>query len=108
MPSTSLPRRDELLICFAHAAYRMKDAFLRRETGINDRGALCRTCFGAAGSCDRGIGVLADELRIERCASFSQSAQERIITIWAFPGKRVRLASAKGANANAMPSTPWH
>ncbi len=40
-----LPARDDLTICFAHAAYRMQDRFALRNTGIRsievrDRAAL--------------------------------------------------------------------
>ena len=53
-----LPARDDMAICFAHAAYRMQDRFALRDTGIRstevrDRAALDASIGTAACSCAR-------------------------------------------------------
>lgn len=108
MPSTSLPRRDELLICFAHAAYRMKDAFLRRETGINAiEVRSVEDLFSVAPQAHVIVasGFWRNEL-LDRAPNLrfvqSISAGTDQYDLERFREKGVRLASAKGANANAV------
>ena len=107
MPSI-LPSRDELLICFAHVAYRMGDAFARRETGIKyvevrsveelkavapDAHVIVTSGFWRNELLDT-----ASKLRFVQSisAGTDQYDKER------FRQKGVRLASAKGVNANAV------
>jgi phosphoglycerate dehydrogenase-like enzyme len=103
-----LPARDDLTICFAHAAYRMQDRFALRNTGIRsvevrDRAAL-----------DAGIGAadvlvvsgLWDDALLPRAPKlrFIQSISAGVDQYGkdALRGAGVRLASAQGANARAV------
>src|ERR671916_196153 len=103
-----LPARDDLTICFAHAAYRMQDRFALRNTGIRsvevrDRAAL-----------DAGIGAadvlvvsgLWDDALIPRAPKlrFVQSVSAGVDQYGkdALRGAGIRLASAQGANARAV------
>src|SRR3712207_8228135 len=98
-----LPVRDDLTICFAHAAYRMQDRFALRNTGIRsievrDRAALDAS-IGAAdvlvvsGLWDDALIPRAPKLRFVQSisAGVDQSAGDR-------PRRaRVRRASAQAA-----------
>jgi phosphoglycerate dehydrogenase-like enzyme len=103
-----LPARDDLTICFAHAAYRMQDRFALRNTGIRsvevrDRAAL-----------DAGVGAadvlvvsgLWDDALLPRAPKlrFVQSISAGVDQYGkdALRGAGVRLASAQGANARAV------
>src|SRR5918993_201172 len=103
-----LPPRDDLTICFAHAAYRMQDRFALRNTGIRsievrDRAAL-----------DAGIGAadvlvvsgLWHDALLPRAPKFrfvqSISAGVDQYGKDALRGAGVRLASAQGVNARAV------
>ncbi len=46
-----LPARDDLTVCFAHAAYRMRDRFALRNTGIRSMEVRDRAAL------DAGIGI---------------------------------------------------
>lgn len=108
MPSTPFPRRDELVICFAHVAYRMGEAFARRNTGI--RHVEVRSVEELLAAAPQAHVVvtsgfwrneLLDTAPILRfvqsiSAGTDQYDKER------FAKAGVRLASAKGANANAV------
>lgn len=108
MPSTLLPSREELVICFAHVAYRMGDAFARRETGIRFVEVRSVEELKAAAADAHVIvtsGFWRNELldsapRLRFVQSISagtdQYDKER------FRQRGVRLASAKGVNSKAV------
>ncbi len=108
MPSSALPGREELVICFAHVAYRMGDAFARRSTGIKWLEARSVEELRAAAAEAHVIVTsgfwrnelldTASNLRFVQSisAGTDQYDKER------FREKDVRLASAKGVNAKAV------
>lgn len=108
MPSTLLPSRDELVICFAHVAYRMGDAFARRQTGIRfievrsvddlKAAAADAHVIVTSGFWRNELLDTAPKLRFVQSisAGTDQYDKER------FRQKGVRLASAKGVNARAV------
>jgi phosphoglycerate dehydrogenase-like enzyme len=108
MPSTTLPSRDDLVICFAHIAYRMGEAFARRETGI--RYVEVRSVDELLAAADQPHVVVtsgfwrnelldsAPNLRFVQSISAGTDQYDKD----RFRQKGVRLASAKGVNANAV------
>jgi phosphoglycerate dehydrogenase-like enzyme len=103
-----LPPKDRLTICFAHVAYRLRDRFLERHTGIASFEVRSRE------ELDRRIGeadVLAisglwrDELlpmagRLTFVQSVSAGVDQFDRALLAARG--IRLASAQGANERAV------
>jgi D-2-hydroxyacid dehydrogenase (NADP+) len=108
MISSRFPNRNELSICFAHVAYRMADAFARRNTRVKHREVrsvddLERRAGDAhvivASSLWRNeLLDTAANLRFVQSISSGtdQYDKER------FRQKCVRLASAQGVNASAV------
>jgi len=108
MISSHFPSRNELSVCFAHVAYRMSDAFARRNTGLKHREVRSlddlERCAGdahviVASSLWRNeLLDSAQNLRFVQSisAGTDQYDKER------FRQKGVRLASAQGVNANAV------
>ncbi len=108
MPSTMLPSRDELVICFAHVAYRMGEAFARRQTGIEfievrsvdelQAAAAQAHVVVTSGFWRNELLETAPNLRFVQSisAGMDQYDKDR------FRQKSVRLASAKGVNAKAV------
>ena len=103
-----LPARDDLTICFAHAAYRMQDRFALRNTGIRsievrDRAALDAS-IGAAdvlvvsGLWDDALIPRAPKLRFVQSISAGVDQYGKD----ALRDAGIRLASAQGANARAV------
>src|SRR5918997_4358143 len=103
-----LPARDDLTICFAHAAYRMQDRFALRGTGIRSVEVRDRAALDAAvGEADvLVVGGLWDDALIPRAPKlrFVQSISAGVdqYGMDALRGAGVRLASAQGANARAV------
>ena len=103
-----LPPKDELTICFAHAAYQMQDRFEARSTGIRsvevrDRAALEGAIGGAevlvvSGLWKNDLIPLAPKLRFVQ--SISAGVDQYGRPEMAAAG--IRLASAQGANARAV------
>src|SRR5918997_1339895 len=103
-----LPARDDLTICFAHAAYRMQDRFALRNTGIRSIEVRDRAALDAGlGAADVLVvsGLWSDAL-IPRAPKlrFVQSISAGVDQYGkdALRGAGVRLASAQGANARAV------
>jgi phosphoglycerate dehydrogenase-like enzyme len=108
MSSRLLPGREELVICFAHVAYRMGEAFARRNTGISwlevrsaeelQEAAAKAHVIVTSGFWRNELLDAASNLRFVQSisAGTDQYDKER------FREKGVRLASAKGVNANAV------
>ncbi len=108
MPSTILPGRDELVICFAHVAYRMGETFARRQTGIRfiearsvealqDAAAEAHVIL-ASGFWRNTLLETAPNLRFVQSISAGTDQYDKDL----FRKKGVRLASAKGVNAKAV------
>jgi len=103
-----LPSRDELVICFAHVAYRMGDAFARRQTGIQWYEVRSVDELRASAARPHVIvasGFWRNELLDEApnlCFVQSISAGTDQYDKERFREKGVRLASAKGVNARAV------
>jgi phosphoglycerate dehydrogenase-like enzyme len=103
-----LPPRDELVICFAHAAYRMKATFDRLDTGIRnfevrDRADLDRRIGEAdvvlaSGMWHNGLIQHAHRLRFIQSISSGTDQYEKE----ALRAQGIRLASAAGVNARAV------
>lgn len=108
MPTKQLPSRDDLVICFAHVAYRMGDAFARRETGIKWFEVRSAEELRTAASRAHVVvtsGFWRNELLDEGpnlCFVQSISAGTDQYDKERFREKGVRLASAKGVNARAV------
>ena len=103
-----LPARDDLTICFAHAAYRMQDRFALRNTGIRSVEVRDRAALDASvGAADvLVVSGLWDDALIPRASKlrFVQSISAGVDQYGkdALRGAGVRLASAQGANARAV------
>lgn len=105
---TTLPSREQLKICFAHAAYQLGSRFAARRTGIafteaRDAAAFAREAADAdvivvSGLWKNDILEAAPKLRFVQSisAGINQYDQAR------FRGKGVRLASAQGVNEVAV------
>jgi D-2-hydroxyacid dehydrogenase (NADP+) len=108
MIPSRFPNRDELRICFAHVAYRLADAFARRDTGVEhfevrSLEALKQRTGEAhvvvvSGLWRNELLDAAANLRFVQSigAGTDQFDTER------FRQKGVRLASARGVNARAV------
>ena len=103
-----IPPKDQLVICFAHAAYQMKASFDALDTGIDsfevrDRAEFERRAPEAdvivvSGMWHNGLIPLATN-----CASSSRSAQAPTSsTRRQLATRNIRLASAAGVNARAV------
>ena len=102
------PKRDDLTICFAHAAYRMKETFDALNTGIanfevRDRADLDRRAHEAdivvvSGMWHNGLIEAATKLRFVQSISSGTDQYDKP----ALAAKGVRLASAAGVNARAV------
>jgi phosphoglycerate dehydrogenase-like enzyme len=103
-----LPARNELTICFAHAAYRMKQCFDALDTGIasfelRDRVELDGRIPEAdvlvvSGMWHNGLIPHASRLRFIQSISAGTDQYDKA----ALQAVGVRLASAQGANARAV------
>ena len=102
------PRREDLIICFAHAAYQMKATFDRLNTGIQsfevrDRADLDRRIGEAdvvlaSGMWHNGLIQHAHRLRFIQSISSGTDQYEKA----ALTAQGIRLASAAGVNARAV------
>jgi len=106
--STAFPRPEIMTIGFAHAAYRLGEAFARRNTGIRHWEVRTLDELKArAGEADvlvvsglwrNEILVAAPKLRFVQSISAGVDQYDKA----AFAQRGVRLASAQGANAQAV------
>jgi D-2-hydroxyacid dehydrogenase (NADP+) len=108
MPMRTLPPHDQLTICFAHAAYRMQERFILRNTGL--RSLEVRThdelkaCIGeidvlvVSGLWGNELIASAPKLAFIQSisAGVDQYSQEQL------RAAGIRMASAQGANRNAV------
>jgi phosphoglycerate dehydrogenase-like enzyme len=103
-----LPARNELTICFAHAAYQMKQCFDALNTGIanfelRDRAELDRRIADAdvlvvSGMWHNGLIPHARRLRFIQSISAGTDQYDKS----ALQAAGIRLASAQGVNARAV------
>ena len=103
-----LPKRDDLTICFAHAAYQMKATFDSLNTGIRnfevrERADLDRRIGEAdvvlaSGMWHNGLIVNAPKLRFIQSISSGTDQYDKA----ALAARGIRLASAAGVNARAV------
>jgi phosphoglycerate dehydrogenase-like enzyme len=103
-----LPPKDALTICFAHAAYRMKDCWDALDTGIasfevRDRSELDRRAaeadvIVASGMWHNGLIQSATKLRFIQSISSGTDQYDKP----ALAAAGIRLASAAGVNARAV------
>ena len=102
------PRRDDLTICFAHAAYQMDTVFNALKTGINcfqvwdraefDRRAPEADVIVVSGMWHNGLIPLASRLKFIQSISSGTDQYDKP----ALAAAGVRLASGAGANARAV------
>ena len=103
-----LPRRHDLTICFAHAAYQMKACFDALNTGIAsfevreravfERRAAAADVIVVSGMWHNGLIPLATRLRfIQSIGSGTDQFDKAELA-----ARGVRLASAAGVNARAV------
>ncbi|HME21129.1 MAG TPA: D-2-hydroxyacid dehydrogenase [Acetobacteraceae bacterium] len=103
-----IPTKDQLVICFAHAAYQMKACFDALNTGISsfelrERDELDRRAHEAdvivvSGMWHNGLIPLATRLRfIQSIGSGTDQFDQE-----ALAARGIRLASAAGVNARAV------
>jgi D-2-hydroxyacid dehydrogenase (NADP+) len=102
------PRREDLTICFAHAAYQMKATFDALNTGIQnfevrDRADLDRRIGEAdivlaSGMWHNGLIGNAPKLRFIQSISSGTDQYDKA----ALAARGIRLASAAGVNARAV------
>src|SRR5579862_2948188 len=103
-----LPKREDLTICFAHAAYQMKATFDALNTGIanfevRDRAGLDRRAaeadvIVASGMWHNGLIESASRLRFIQSISSGTDQYDKP----ALAARGIRLASAAGVNARAV------
>jgi phosphoglycerate dehydrogenase-like enzyme len=103
-----LPKREELTICFAHAAYQMKATFDALNTGIRnfevrERADLDRRIGEAdivlaSGMWHNGLIANAAKLRFIQSISSGTDQYDKP----ALAARGIRLASAAGVNARAV------
>ncbi len=103
-----IPPKDQLAICFAHAAYQMQACFDARNTGIarfelRDRAALDRRIGEAdvlvvSGMWHNGLIELGGKLRFIQSIGSGTDQFDRA----ALAARGIRLASAAGVNARAV------
>ncbi|MFA5522332.1 MAG: D-2-hydroxyacid dehydrogenase [Castellaniella sp.] len=108
MTSRTLPPRDQITLCFAHAAYRMKERFDARNTGM--RSVEVRTADdlqAAAGQADVMVvsgmwtnDLIAQAPRLAFVQSISAGVDQ--YSREQFEAAGIRLASAQGANERAV------
>jgi len=102
------PSKDKLTICFAHVAYRLRDRFLSRDTGIDsfevrDAAALERRIGEADVLVISGLwrnDLLPQAKRLRFIQSIGAGTDQ--FRREALAGRGVRLASARGVNARAV------
>jgi phosphoglycerate dehydrogenase-like enzyme len=102
------PRREDLTICFAHAAYQMKATFDQLNTGIRNFEVRDRADLDsrigeadvvlASGMWHNGLIQHARRLRFIQSISSGTDQYEKA----ALQARGVRLASAAGVNARAV------
>ncbi len=102
------PTRDKLTICFAHAAYQMKDRFDARNTGINSFQVRSYDEFvqrvgeadvvSASGMWKNDIIPHATKLKFVQSISSGMDQYSKEL----LGAKGIRLASAAGVNARAV------
>jgi phosphoglycerate dehydrogenase-like enzyme len=103
-----LPPKDRLIICFAHAAYRLRERFLAREPGIasfevRSREELERRIAEADVLAVSGLwrdGLLAQANRLRFIQSVSAGVDQ--FGLQALENRGVHLASAQGVNERAV------
>jgi phosphoglycerate dehydrogenase-like enzyme len=103
-----LPSKNQLTICFAHAAYQMKATFDALETGIanfelRDRATLDQRIAEAdvlvvSGLWHNGLIELGGKLRFVQSIGSGTDQFDKI----ALAARGIRLASAAGVNARAV------
>jgi phosphoglycerate dehydrogenase-like enzyme len=103
-----IPPREDIVICFAHAAYQMKTTFDALNTGIQsfqvrDRADLDRRIgeadvMLASGMWHNGLIPNASRLRFVQSISSGTDQYDKAM----FAEKGIRLASAAGVNARAV------
>ncbi len=103
-----IPPKDQITICFAHAAYQMKACFDALNTGITsfelrDRAELDRRIGEAdvlvvSGMWHNGLIELGSRLRFIQSIGSGTDQFDKV----ALTAKGVRLASAAGVNARAV------
>lgn len=108
MVARAFPRRDELKILFAHAAYRLGDRFAARRTGIafhevrhSQDLARCvpeADVLVVSGLWSNALIDLSPRLRFVQSISAGINQYDQT----AFAARGIRLASAQGVNANAV------
>lgn len=108
MPPQALPPRTSLVVGFAHAAYRLADAFAARETGIAWRSASDAEgliamaaevdVIVASGLWRNALLDAAPRLRFVQSVSAGTDQFDKD----AFRARGVRLASAQGVNERAV------
>src|SRR5215468_802815 len=103
-----LPSRDQLVVCFAHAAYQMKTCFDALNTGIAsfevreasefERRAAEADVIVVSGMWHNGLIPLASRLRfIQSIGSGTDQFDRETLA-----ARGIRLASAAGVNARAV------
>lgn len=105
---TDFPPRESLRICFAHAAYQMQDRFAARATGLDsfevrDAASLAARIHEAdvlvvSGLWRNDLIAAAPRLRLIQSISAGTDQYDRT----ALQQAGIRLASAAGANAEAV------
>ena len=103
-----IPSKDQLVICFAHAAYQMKACFDALNTGINsfelrerdelDRRAPEADVIVVSGMWHNGLIPLATRLRFIQSIGAGTDQFDQA----ALASRGIRLASAAGVNARAV------
>jgi phosphoglycerate dehydrogenase-like enzyme len=106
--ATMLPAKDQLRICFAHAAYRMQERFALRNTDlasfqVQDRAELAARLPEADVLVVSGLwqdALIPHAPKLRFIQSISAGVDQYGKAALAAAG--IRLASAQGANANAV------
>ena len=104
----TIPRKDDLTICFCHVAYRMAERFALRGTGIRHfQVATAEELAARVGEADVvSVSMAWRNEMIERAPKLafiqSISAGTDQYDKDKFKGAGIRLASAQGVNANAV------
>lgn len=103
-----LPPREKLTICFAHAAYRLQERFLARETGLAsfelrtlpelERRIGEADVLVVSGLWRNELLVRANRLRLIQSISAGTDQYDKAL----LKRRGIRLASAQGANERAV------
>ena len=108
MPARSIPAKDKLTICFAHASYRMAERFRLRDTGLRSFELRSLDDLQARiGDADVLLvsGLWRNEL-LDNASKLafiqSISAGTDQYSLAALKAAGVRLASAQGVNERAV------